>query len=231
MHDPMVVAFDIRRPWPKRSSGGRKPAARFRWDVHGTGRRRFLRPGNWSPFVTAFGRNWYFPSLITIWHVEPGGHDSGEICKHWDNDRKRANRRWRWHVHHWHIQIAPLQEVRARLFDRCAECGRKGRPNVSHQWGSRSIGWRKWRSREGLYHAECSSLVSLRRSKESDQALIRHLFAGLAVHLDMSEAELLGLLTDPSKRGLEFGEAYRLTHMLGYERDSSYRLVKSEGRP
>jgi len=49
MHDPMVVAFEIRRPWPRR--------------------RRLV------------GRR-YWPALITIWHVEPNGHDSGEVCKH-----------------------------------------------------------------------------------------------------------------------------------------------------
>lgn len=200
MHDPMVVAWKIRNPWPSRS--------------------------------TAVGRNWYFRPLVTIWHVEPGGRDSGSVCKH---SRQRGGRwaadgRWRWHVWHWHIQISPLQEIRARLFDRCALCGRKGRPNISHQWDGPGVGWRKWRSRQGLYHDQCSSLVSLRRTKESDETLIRHLFAGFAVHLDMDESDLLAMLTDPNRRGLDFAEARRLTHLLGYERDEQYRLVRGSGR-
>jgi len=71
MHDPMVVAFDIPRPWPRRSSHG--------------GRR-------------------YWPALITVWHVEPGGHDAFEVCTH--------SSHWQWHVWHWKVQIRPLQQLK-----------------------------------------------------------------------------------------------------------------------
>ena len=230
MHDPMVVAFEIRRPWPKRSKPDPKPGqSRWEWRRHGP----WWRPGSWSPFVTAFGRRWYFPGVITVWHVEPKGHDSGSICKHhdrWqDEDGKwhsKTRNGWRWHVHHWHIQVSPLQRIRKRLFDRCAECGRKGSPNVSHQWDGPGVGWRKWRSRQGIYHSECSSLVSLRRQRATDERLIGHLFAAYRVAADMGEAEALANLTDPKRRSIEFGDAYRLTGILGYDRDDSYSLVK-----
>lgn len=237
MHDPMVVAWEIPSPIPHRK----------RWrDAHYSGRRwgftrmrrtnaeclgepvyRWWRPAGWT-FAVA-GRVFGLGRLATIWHVEPKGRDSGEVCKHWrtKGGEHVVDGRWRWHVWHWHLQIPFLQGWRARLFDRCAECGRKGSPNVSHQWDGPGVGWRKWRSRPGLYHGECSNLVSARRTISSDEALVRHLFAGLAVRLDLSERALLDMLTDPTKRALSFGEGYRLQRILGYEWDQdTEQLVK-----
>jgi hypothetical protein len=133
MHDPMVVAFEIRRPWPHRSS----LPNRQRWS---------WRP----PFVTAAGRAFYFPALVTVWHVEPGGRDAFEVCKH--------SGRWRWHVRHWHLQVRPLQRLRRRLLTRCAGCGgpsRQGAPvNVSEQWDGPRGRW--WKGEPGLFHAGCA---------------------------------------------------------------------------
>jgi hypothetical protein len=241
MHDPMVVAWEVPLFIPKRERWRDKHYNGRRW---GFSRKRFTNPEHlgkpiyrwWRPAGWTFalaGRVIGWRRLATIWHVEPGGHDSGEVCRHlhrWQDDddkwHSKPLRAWRWHVWHWHIQIPFLQGTRARLFDRCALCGRKGRPNISHQWDGKHVGWRKWRSREGLYHRECSELLSRRRTIETDETLIRHLFAGLELTFDVSEAEMLARLTDPKSRGLEFHEAYRLTKLLGYERDESYRLVK-----
>jgi hypothetical protein len=162
MHDPMVVAFDIPRPWPRRNSlGGRR----------------------------------YWPALITVWHVEPGGHDAFEVCKH--------SSHWQWHVWHWKVQIRPLQQLKRFLFERCIECGRR------YPWGY--------------------SPVSLRRARESDEKLIRHLFAGYRLAVDLDEAEALAQLTNARNRTLEFSESYRLTGLLGYERGESYELVRKSG--
>lgn len=135
MHDPLVVAFEVRRPWP----------ARWR---HPDGAR-------------------YFPPLITVWHREPGGHDSGEVCKHYrrwqDEDGKWHTswmRRWRFHVWHWHVQVHPAQALRRRLLTRCAWCG--GRPrkgdavNIGHSWDGPRGRW--WRGEPGLFHVDCSSV-------------------------------------------------------------------------
>jgi hypothetical protein len=84
MHDPYVVAFEIRRPWPRR--------------VH------------WGT------RRWYFPPIITVWHVEPGGHDSGEICRHYDRETKKITNGWRWHVWHWKLQIHREVRVIAAVY-------------------------------------------------------------------------------------------------------------------
>lgn len=244
MHDPMVVAFKVLSPIPKRDRwrGEYYKGRRWGW----TRRRRtnqenlgepvyrWWRPKGWT-FALA-GRVWSWRTLATVWHVEPGGRDSGEVCKHyirWQDDdgqwHSKMKRAWKWHVHHWHLQVHPLQGLRARLFDRCELCGRKGRPNISYQWDGKRLGWWKFRSRPGLYHMECSGYKHLQQERESDETLIRHLFAAVRVQRDETEPETLAWLTDPSGRALEFAEAYRLQKVLGYQRDSGYKLVKKEG--
>lgn len=52
MHDPMVVAFEIKRPWPRTSK----------------------LPGKL--------RTWYWPAVVTVWHREPGGHDALTVCRY-----------------------------------------------------------------------------------------------------------------------------------------------------
>lgn len=153
MHDPRVVAFELRRPWPRRQS---RPLSRHtgRWEIRGT-------------FWTLAGRHLYWPALITVWHVEPGGRDSGTVCPHYrtmitpDGPETVILRAWRWHVWHWRIQIHPVQQLRRRVLTRCAWCGgrdRKGDPiNVSHQWDSPRVAW--WRGETGLYHRDCSSVA------------------------------------------------------------------------
>lgn len=232
MHDPNVVAHVVVLPIPRRIPPVTAPSEP-RWSF--TRRRRtntenlgepvypWWRPAGWR--VLAAGRRLGLYRLATIWHVEPDGQDSGTVCKHWENGRPR--RAWRWHVHHWSIQVHPLQSWRARLFDRCSLCGRKGSPNISHGWSSSGgVGWRKWRSREGLYHRECSELVSRRQSAETDARLIRWLVAGLAVSADTTEIEMVDRLTGSTVTDdvMPFHARRRLHLMLGYERDSAYRL-------
>ncbi len=50
MHDPMTVAFDIKRPWPSRRQ---------------------------HAFM---GSRWYWPTLVTIWHVDPESDGSDDSC-------------------------------------------------------------------------------------------------------------------------------------------------------
>lgn len=128
MHDPLVVAFEIKRPWPKRT--------------------------------TKFGgmRGWRWPSMVTVWHREPGGADALSVCKHhsW----------WRLHVHHWRIQVPPLQHLRRRLLTRCAWCGGRSRKgdmvDVSHTWDGQRAPW--WRGERGLFHSDCSSIETAHRT-------------------------------------------------------------------
>lgn len=195
MHDPLVVAFEIRRPWPGRSDWGKPPKERWRFKLHHDcgshcehapfDRDPFpwWKPSSWSPFWTVAGRRWYFPSLITIWHREPGGRDSGEVCPHYVRWRdpngkwqSKVVRRWKWHVHHWKIQVPPLQHLRRRALTRCAWCGGRSRKgdyvNVSHSWDGERGPW--WKGELGLYHSDCSSVHSAHRLCMCPDPLLRY---------------------------------------------------------
>jgi hypothetical protein len=136
MHDPLVVAFEIRRPWPRR--------------------RR-----------THAGKSFHWPAVITVWHREPGGHDSGEVCKHYirrqNGDgtwRTEIRNGWRFHIHHWKIQCHPLQDARRRLLTRCTWCGGRHRrcDAVNHSTSCDSPRARWWRGERGLYHSDCATV-------------------------------------------------------------------------
>lgn len=164
MHDPMVVAFEVRRPWPKPVRWGTE-GARF-----SLARRR--RPDSrpwWNPRAWYFrpvvaGRRLYFPAMLVIWHVEPGGADSGQVCKHFRRVQDHAghwhtlyDRRWRLHVHHWRLQVPPLQRLRRWLLTRCAWCwGRSTRRDpINVSGGGPRPPRRWWRGETGLYHLDC----------------------------------------------------------------------------
>lgn len=245
MHDPLVVAHKIpspiphRKPWKDRDRQARRwgfaRSRRTNTENLGQPVYRWWRPKGWTLYLG--GRAYGLGTLATIWHVEPDGRDSGEVCKHWADGKPKSA--WKWHVHHWSIQIPALQEWRSRLFDRCAECGRKGRPNISHQWDGPGVGWRKWRSRPGLYHRECSALVSLRRERAVDVAVIQMLAAELRLLTDETEPQLIERLHRRAVPGENFTDsfrrAYRVEKVLGYElRDSGHgalpEFVKATGR-
>lgn len=153
MHDPEVVAFHIYRPFPRR-------------------RTRKARHGRWRwafPFVNAAGVEFYFPGLVTVWHVEPNGEDAlhGEC---------RGATHWRWHIHHWEIQWDVLQRWQRRLFTRCAWCGGRSRKgdqvDVSHQWDSPKQPL--WRGERGLFHHGCSSVERAHGKCLCDDPLLSH---------------------------------------------------------
>lgn len=137
MHDPMVVAFELRRPWPKI-------------------RKLTPNPSRLPTFSAAFWRfrtvELYWPGLITVWHVEPGGADAGTVCT--PADRRR-------HLRHWKIQVHPWQHFRRWAFTRCSWCSgrsRRGDPvNVSSGWGHDSTPTHWWQSERGLFHRDCAS--------------------------------------------------------------------------
>lgn len=137
MHDPLTVAFEIRRPWPKPDKWKTEHSARTRsrWQFNGA-------------FWVVAGRGLYWPCLITVWHRDPSGYD----------DTTCRGMRWQWHVHHWKIQVVPLQHLRRRLLTRCTWCGghsRKGDAvNISHQWDGPRGRW--WQGEKGLFHRDCS---------------------------------------------------------------------------
>lgn len=93
----------------------------------------------------------------------------------------RHHRPWwrhpRWHFWHWQIQVHPWQQLRRRLFDRCAHCGKPfiNTCPVSHSWHSEPPGW--FQSRKGLYHDECSNVVV-----STDRAMHEKNIQGVPVH-------------------------------------------------
>lgn len=194
MHDPLTVAFEIRRPWPQRSSLPAAGHASVNWRIrlhrdcgtwcaddppHRDGAFPWWKPSSYSAFWRLGGRDYYWPSLITVWHREPGGRDGLSVCG------KRVQRRdgtwkfrrgWRLHVHHWHLQIRPLQALRRRLLTRCAWCrGRsvKGDPvNVSHSWDGPRGRW--WQGEPGLYHRDCSAIRGAHGTCICQQPVLDH---------------------------------------------------------
>lgn len=162
MHDPETVAFEICGPLPRRAdkSYDTKPAPA------GT---RFRSHWAWKPpLFRVAGRSWYFPTFVTVWHREPGGHKAGTVCKR-TRRKTLANGRhryvvrlaWRLHAHHWRVQLHPWQKFRRWALTRCEWCrgrSRKGDPiNVSNGTYSEKSKW--WRGEEGLYHHDCSAVA------------------------------------------------------------------------
>ncbi len=64
----------------------------------------------------------------------------------------------RWHVHHWRIQIHPVQAFKRWVFSRCCRCGGRfawGESPITDSWNG--IGPRWFRGEPRTYHARCDS--------------------------------------------------------------------------
>lgn len=130
-------------------------------------------------FFRLGGREWYLPSLVTIWHVDPekptphgrtddscradvrrrqlDAYKDGRGLENWLL-WKRYVHMHKWHVHHWKIQVRPLGSLRRWLFTRCAGCGERlpfGYSPVSGHWDAPPHKW--YESEVGVYHHECYS--------------------------------------------------------------------------
>lgn len=202
MHDPLVVAFEIRRPWPQRSTLPAAGEKSIRWRIrlhhthlaacendppHPQGAFPWWKPSSYSAFWRLAGRDFYWPSLITIWHREPGGHDALSMCQkriQLPDGTWKFTRGWRWHIHHWHLQFPPLQALRRRLLTRCAWCGGRSRKgdavNMSHQWDGPRGRW--WHGEPGLYHGDCSAIASAHRTCACEDPITEHEGYGRCFH-------------------------------------------------
>lgn len=75
----------------------------------------------------------------------------------------RESRPWwrhpRWHIHHWHIQIHPLELLRRRWLTRCEVCGsrfKRGEPVIGMFWDPPPRRWFELlRSERGCRHEAC----------------------------------------------------------------------------
>lgn len=171
MHDPMVVVFDVKLPIPRLShSWAKAPRNAVR-------RRRYTNPDPkwlnkpiyplWRPAayeVYLGGRQVRLVEFCTVWHNEPGGADSGRVCKGMGG----SNLNWhnvKWairHRRHLSFQVRPVQVVRA-WFERCEECHR--RMHRSTRFGT---GW----DAPGVLHYECHELRSLRAALADHHAYV-----------------------------------------------------------
>ena len=160
MHDPKHVVYEVRLPIPVRKKWRDAKHGEPRWTL-GISRRTnaqnvgervypWWNPKGYSPRVA--GRAFESMRLVTIWHDEPGGADSGTVCSY--AAAKRHPQHWTLQWHHW-------QKIRRTLFTRCEWCGgpsRTGdRVNISHQWYSPRPE-HFWQSPRGVYHDDCSSI-------------------------------------------------------------------------
>jgi hypothetical protein len=200
MHDPKVIAHELRRPWPERST---LPAAGdgVRWrlrhhhehfadseqpgicggcDQPVTSRSKWFpwwKPSSYSSFWRLAGRDYYWPPVVTIWHQEPHGHDALTECSRRYQDKHgkwHYTRSWKWHVHHWRITVPPLQHLRRTLLTRCAWCGGKSRKgdivNYSLSWDGPRGHW--WQGEPGLFHRGCTDLSLAASTCTCDEARI-----------------------------------------------------------
>lgn len=151
MQDPLTVAFEVPRPWPRIDAYGTRLTARngIRW-----------RCRRHHDTVIA-GRAIRWPSLITVWHRDPSGVDD-KTCPTYPGNA------WRLHVHHWRLQIHPLQQWRRRLLTRCEVCGGRSKKghvvNVRRSWTPKAP-W--WRGETGLAAMACAGVELARDGGES----------------------------------------------------------------
>jgi hypothetical protein len=80
-------------------------------------------------------------SLITVWHDEPKGADSGTICKGMGGTEFTwHNVKWAWkHRRHLSVHVEPYLRVKRWLFYRCDECGYRffwKQPRMGAGWDS-----------------------------------------------------------------------------------------------
>lgn len=73
----------------------------------------------------------------------------------------RSERPWwrhpRWHLHHWKIQIHPLQKFKRWAFSRCCKCGKRfrfGESPCSNSWYGTGPRW--FRSEPDISHSSCN---------------------------------------------------------------------------
>jgi hypothetical protein len=151
MHDPLVVAFEIRRPWPR----GRL----------GAGKRYF------PAIVTVWHREPGGHDAGEVCEHFRRVFDEGERA--W---RRTPVNGWRFHVWHWKIQVHALQALRRSLLTRCAWCGGRSRKgdytNISHSWDGPRGRW--WRGEPGLFHHDCSAVQHAHAKCLCDEPALSH---------------------------------------------------------
>lgn len=238
MHDPLVVAFEIPAPIPRHLEWRDPKPGQPRWALH---RRRRTNPENrgqpvyhwWRPAgysLVVAGRALGLNPVVTVWHREPRGADSGTICKHYVTTKdagRKPTEAWRWHFWHWKIQVHATQWLKRRLWSRCAECGRSFRRRdmvIGTSWNGKGPRW--FRGEPDIIHRQCSELRGLRGQRERWANISRNLVAWVELATGRSEERIVDLVCG-STSGWPYQERRDLAYLLGYESDDGGRWRKA----
>ncbi len=185
MHDPLTVAFDIKNPFAIRTYGppdhrsSYHPALITVWhrdperggsddSCDWSGRRRPLNVKERALYEALddlfhrLGNPPYYPSDVLWGELDEDVRRHGLVPKveqalyAW---KRRSSVRWhpRWHVHHWHIQIHPLQNFKRWAFSRCESCGGRfawGEAPTSNSWNGTGPRW--FKGERGVRHMDCA---------------------------------------------------------------------------
>ncbi len=94
------------------------------------------------------------------WREEHAMHLFCIMARHILRHRRRVYQHPRWHIHHWQIQIHPVQHFKRWAFSRCTKCGGRFR------WGYSPVGpWSgdgpQWfKAERGVHHMDCDRPAS-----------------------------------------------------------------------
>ncbi len=174
VHDPMTVVFQIRYPWPwPRQNWGRERAPRETvvtiWHVDpetdGTNDSCDWFGRRLSPAERVEAHDLWTNAVDNLRSYLEGMHEADRAMlleAQWRHARRfyRPRPWWRhprWHVHHWQVQVHPIQALQRWLFSRCAACGQRfswGYSPVSFSWGGDGPRW--FRGERGVYHHDCT---------------------------------------------------------------------------
>lgn len=105
---------------------------------------------------------------VTVWHHEPDGKDSGQVCKGmYSSDLSVHNLLWAWrHRDHVRLQWSWLgTRVRRWIIDRCGECGRR------FLWKDARFGYM---SGTEHYHGVCMDLRHVRGELDDLTGYVRN---------------------------------------------------------
>lgn len=110
-------------------------------------------------------RRYYLPPVVTVWHVDPDKGGDDDSCRRKVRTRQLECYRdgdklgdWFWwkvfchmhwfHVHHWRLQVIPLQRLQRHRKVRCAHCGER------FGWSESSLAPGYYSER--VYHFRCA---------------------------------------------------------------------------
>lgn len=172
MHDPDVQVFEIHIPVPVKKWASRAPNGLRRRRYTGGGPEHVgkpmyptWRPAGWEVVIHGSRIGWW--NVLEVWHTEPGGADSGKVCKGMGGSQLTwRNVKWAWrHRRHIRVWSPPVRRVKAWRTLRCAGCGLRFRwkndARFSPGWGAREV-----------YHDPCMSLRTVRGQLDDAYAVM-----------------------------------------------------------